>query len=399
MKEIPNNDTFCILPWIHMQLDPSGAVQVCCASNYRDRHLIKTGDLNDSSAMQIWNNDTYRQLRIDMLNKKKNWKICGSCYERDKSGVTETERKRFNERFKHLGDIVESTKEDGSLDTIPIKYLDLRFSNLCNLKCRTCGSDWSSSIAAEQKQLKPDNAVALYNKSWKKIEEHLDGLEELYFAGGEPLLMPEHYDFLQSLIDNDRTDITILYNTNMTRLGIKNKNVIDYWKNFNWIGVAISLDHYGEYADYVRGGSQWDDILNNIKIIQDSGYERIDIGVSTVLSLYNVLHFGDFVIQLFENKILNSIDKFYIQQLVNPIPHQANNLSDENLERALSNINKAIDYLISINQDPSKLKSISSWLKNTNKYDQTQFDAFKTYNSWLDSMRGTNFEQTYPEYK
>lgn len=381
-----------------MQLDPSGDVQVCCASNYRDRHLVKTGDLNESSAIDIWNNDTYKQLRLDMLAEKKNWQICGSCYERDKTGVTETERQRFNKRFEHLGKLVESTATDGSLETIPIKYLDLRFSNLCNLKCRTCGADWSTSIAAEQQQLRPEDAIALYNESWKKIEEHLDGLEELYFAGGEPLLMPEHYDFLQSLIDHNRTDITILYNTNMTKLGIKDKNVLDFWKYFNWVGVAISLDHYGEYANYVRGGSQWDAILKNVKTIKESGYEKIDIGVSTVLSLYNVLHFGDFVIELFNNNVITDIDKLYVQQLVNPIPHQANNLTDKNLKLAIANLDKCIAYIQSINQSPEKIVKIRDWLVNNNSYNSSQFENFLHYNKWLDNMRGTSFEETYPEF-
>ena len=163
MKNIPNNDTFCILPWMHQQLDPSGAVQICCASNYRNRHLVKIGDLNSSDPMQIWNNDVYKNLRLDMLNGKKNYEICGSCYDRDKTGITVTERVRFNKQYVHLGELVESTQEDGALDKLQIQYLDLRFSNLCNLKCRTCGADWSSSIAAEQKELYFDYNVCVFS--------------------------------------------------------------------------------------------------------------------------------------------------------------------------------------------------------------------------------------------
>ena len=398
MTKIPNNDTFCILPWMHMQLDPSGAVQVCCASNYRNRHLVKTGDLNTSNPMEIWNNDVYKNLRQGMLAGKKNYEICGSCYDRDKTGITVTERVRFNAQYEHLGDLVNSTQDDGTLNTLKIRYLDLRFSNLCNLKCRTCGADWSTSIAAEQRKLRPEESITRYNESWKKIMPHLDELKELYFAGGEPLIMPEHYDFLDSLIEKKQTDLIILYNTNLTKLGIKNKNVIDYWRHFRHVGVAVSLDHYGHYANYVRGGSVWEEILANVKTIQAANVPSIDIGVSTVLSLYNVLHFGDFIIELFENNIISDINKLYIQQLVNPIDQQATNLTDKCLNIAIDNINNCIKYLENRNQNTETLLKIKKWLIDANNYNQPQFDRFVHYNKWLDSMRGTNFESTYPEF-
>ena len=153
MKNI--NDAFCIAPWMHMHVEPDGEVQLCCASNWKHEHQRSLGNLNESSPEEIWNNSQYRMVRKNMLEGRKMPQYCSPCYDREAGAINQTERQRFNREFANTFDLVPTTLSDGTLDTLKLKYLDIRFNNLCNLKCRTCGPDWSTSWANEMGIEKP----------------------------------------------------------------------------------------------------------------------------------------------------------------------------------------------------------------------------------------------------
>jgi sulfatase maturation enzyme AslB (radical SAM superfamily) len=254
----------------------------------------QVGNCRTNTLEEIWHNDAMTKLRSDMLSETKN-ATCGRCYEQEESGFF-SGRKSAN---KHHGHHIKK------LDTNPFEmtYWDIRFSNLCNLKCRSCGHIFSSQWYQDQAQLaggdwKDRNQVLNYAgrteiDMWEQLLPHIDHVEQIYFAGGEPLLMEEHYRILDELVRRERFDVRLIYNTNFTHTDLKGKSVFDYWKLFDRVAVGASLDGSGKHAEYIRKGTDWKQVEQNriemLKICPD-----VDFYISPTLSIMNVWHLPDF---------------------------------------------------------------------------------------------------------
>lgn len=388
-----DNNTFCIAPWMHLQVEPSGNVQLCCASNLGHQYGENMGNLSESTLEEIWNSDQYKKVRVAMMNGERLPKHCAPCYDRERSSINQTERQRFNREFTDSIPLVDITHEDGFLSQSNIKYLDIRFNNLCNLKCRTCGPEWSSSWANESGK---DSAL-IYNDAWKKLLPHLSQLQKVYFAGGEPLITSEHYDFLEYLIKIN-TNVELLYTSNFTRLSLKERHVMDYWKHFSVVNAIASIDHYGEYASYVRTGSEYNTIVKNIQEIKSHGLSNVRPGVTTVYSIYNATRIGDFVIRLFEDGVIESMNQIVFNLLVNPSNQMATIMPVSALNFAIDNTESAITWLKSRGENPEKLQKALEWLVNNHSFDEEKFNTFVSYNTRLDNIRGTDFSTLYPEF-
>lgn len=392
MTKFKDNKAFCIAPWMHLQVEPSGDVQLCCASNWRHEFNQSLGNLNDSEPLEIWNNDQYRYVRRNMMAGIQIPAYCGSCYQREAGGLSRTERQRFNEEFADSISLVDNTHEDGTLDELKIKYLEIRFNNLCNLKCRSCGPDWSSSWANEVGNDKP----LVYNDAWRKLIPHMDELQKVYFAGGEPLMTPEHYDFLEEL-SNTNTDIELLYTSNFTRLSLKDRHVMDYWPKFKVVNAGASIDHFDEYAGYVRTGSNYDEVIANVKEIKAHGLHNVRTAVTTVYSLYNATRIGDLVIRLFEDGVLTDINQWSLNMLVGPTYQMATHMPEHAYHIAMANTQKGIDYLIQRGEPTEKLDAVRTWLSGNYKYNEELFREFVSYNERLDKIRNTSLHTLYSE--
>lgn len=296
MNDITKDKHFCILPWIHMHIWPNGSTYPCCLATYD----YKLGNTNDQTFLEIWNSEKMRELRINVLNSAPTTG-CSKCYENENNGA-KSMRMSMNENYVAHYPRTEKTNLDGSLDEIYMAYFDIRFSNICNFKCRTCGPDLSSFWVSDAKKLgkyDPNGPTVIKIKNslselWEDMVNWIDTVEQIYFAGGEPLIMDEHYKILEYLIEIGKTDILIAYNTNFSKLQYKNKDVLELWKHFKHIKVGASLDAMGERAEYLRAGTVWKDIEEN-RIRLKEELPNIDFEVSPTVSVYNALHFTDFL--------------------------------------------------------------------------------------------------------
>ena len=182
-------------------------------------------------------------------------------------------------------------------------YWDIRFSNLCNLKCRSCGHIFSSQWYQDQAKLaggdwKQRNTVLNYagrteTDMWEQLIPHIDYVEQIYFAGGEPLLMEEHYHILDELVRRKRFDVRLIYNTNFTHVDLKGQSVFEYWRQFNSVAVGASLDAMGARAEYIRKGTVWQDVENNRRQML-AMCPNVDFYISPTLSVMNAWHLPDF---------------------------------------------------------------------------------------------------------
>jgi sulfatase maturation enzyme AslB (radical SAM superfamily) len=220
---------------------------------------------------------------------------CGRCYEQEASGFF-SGRKSAN---KHHGHHVKKLESN----PFEMTYWDIRFSNLCNLKCRSCGHIFSSQWYQDQAKLagedwKDRNTVLNYagrteTDMWSQLEPHLDYVEQIYFAGGEPLLMEEHYRILDELVKRKRFDVRLIYNTNFTHTDLKGQSVFEYWKQFQSVAVGASLDASGARGEYIRKGTDWAVVEQNRKDML-AICPGVDFYISPTLSIMNAWHLPDF---------------------------------------------------------------------------------------------------------
>jgi MoaA/NifB/PqqE/SkfB family radical SAM enzyme len=295
---LTESKTFCIYPWIHVHAYPTGEAYPCC---HAEMGVGQIGNCRTNTLTEIWNSTAQRRLRLDMLNETPN-AACGRCYEQEESGFFSGRRSANKHHGQHV-DRVAETHDDGAFDRFEMTYWDIRFSNLCNLSCRSCGHIFSSSWYQDQAKLaggewKEQNKVLNYagrteTDMWEQLEPHLDYVEQVYFAGGEPLLMEEHYNILEELVKRKRFDVRLIYNTNFTHTELKGSSVFEYWKQFKSVAVGASLDASGTRGEYIRKGTDWAVVEQNrrnmLAICPD-----VDFYISPTLSIMNALHLPDF---------------------------------------------------------------------------------------------------------
>ena len=287
---LEDSKTFCIYPWIHLHAYPTGEAYPCCHSEMK----FPVGNCRTQTLEEIWKDSPMQQLRADMLSETSN-PACGRCYEQEQSGFF-SGRKSAN---KHHGHQIKKLDDN----PFEITYWDIRFSNLCNLKCRSCGHIFSSQWYQDQAKLaggdwKDRNQVLNYagrteTDMWEQLLPHMDYVEQIYFAGGEPLLMEEHYRILDELVRRERFDVRLIYNTNFTHTDLKGKSVFEYWKLFKSVSVGASLDGSGKYAEYIRKGTRWDQVeKNRVEMLKIC--PNVDFYISPTLSIMNAWHLPDF---------------------------------------------------------------------------------------------------------
>jgi len=285
---LSDSKTFCMYPWIHLHAYPTGEALPCCMAD----PAAKIGNCKTQTLKEIWNSPEQRKLRVDMLGETKH-KACHHCYEKEESGFF-SGRQSANKHHGHLIERVLETKEDGTYENFEMAYWDIRFSNLCNLSCRSCGHIFSSSWYQDQVKLAgPEwgkaNKPIVYAGQHKtdmieQLMEHIDYVEQIYFAGGEPLVMEEHYIILDELVKRGKTDTRLIYNTNFTNTKLKDKHVFDYWAKFAGVSVGASLDAMGPHAEYIRKGTKWDTVEDNRRLMMEM-CPKVDFYVSPTLSI------------------------------------------------------------------------------------------------------------------
>jgi len=288
---LKDSRTFCIYPWIHLHAYPTGEAYPCC---HAEMGVGQVGNCRENTLEEIWTDVPMQRLRADMLSETPN-AACTRCYEQEESGFFSGRRSANKHHGHHIKKLEANPFE--------MTYWDIRFSNLCNLKCRSCGHIFSSQWYQDQAKLagpawKLNNTVLNYagrteTDMWTQLEPHLDYVEQIYFAGGEPLLMEEHYRILDELVKKKRFDVRLIYNTNFTHTDLKGNSVFEYWKQFDSVAVGASLDASGARGEYIRKGTDWTVVEQNRRDML-AICPQVDFYISPTLSIMNAWHLPDF---------------------------------------------------------------------------------------------------------
>lgn len=295
------SSAYCPLPWSHLYVGPDGKIAPCCVGKY-------IGDYGDITLEDAWNSKDMKQLRLDMLSNVKN-DLCSSCYKKEDMGFNSM-RLASVERMPQVEEIaLTKTNTDGSLNDFILTYLDIRFNNLCNFKCRTCNPFFSSQLAVEvlkntelQKYSNVLNKSLFQNKDiMAEVEKHYPHVNHIYFAGGEPMMQEEHWDILKYFVETGTAkDVSLVYSTNMSKLSYKNQSIFDYWDHFKNVHVQMSIDAEGKRAEYWRDGTDWEEVFDNLKKIKNS---KAQYSIHSVITWVNIYSYLDLIKLLINEQI------------------------------------------------------------------------------------------------
>ena len=393
------SESFCMLPWMHLHAYPDGRAYPCCFAF--DPYPV--GDLNKQSLKEVFNNKKMKEMRLRMLNNKKS-RECIKCYDQEKSGFFSL-RLSSNKHFGHNIGLIDSTQSDGTADFM-IKYWDIRFSNLCNMACRSCGTWFSSNWYEDHKKLTgspPPHAKIMKvgrssNDMWEQMLESFDHAEQFYFAGGEPLIMEEHYRILKELDKRKMYHVRLIYNSNFSKLKFKDMDVLELWNKFDSVSMGASLDAEGSRGELMRKGTIWKDIVANRKRMMEV-CPQVDFYISSTVGLVNSLHVCDLHKNWVDQGLIKSPD-FNFNLLQHPIWQRMDILPLEFKQQVKEKYDAHIKWLK--DKDPltratKGFESALNWMFKTDN--QKHLDLHFAQTRKYDEMRKEKTLDIFPEWK
>jgi pyruvate-formate lyase-activating enzyme len=321
IANLSKTPTFCVLPWIHFATRPNGDMRLCCSANSSgagENHTIglvknesgRPANFGRETPMSAWNNNYMKSVRTTMLDGHIPTS-CTKCFDEESKGVAS---KRIWETGTWVQDgidieeLISQTAEDG---TVPEKltYLDLRLGHTCNIKCVMCSPHDSSKWVADHKKIYPLFEAKELKKQmhwdrakfnnfwhenpdfWKEMYAQIPNLKQVYFAGGEPLMIKEHKQFLEEIIRQGYADkILIRYNTNGLLI---TEDIIELWEKFKKVKIGFSIDAIGDKNYYIRYPSDWNTIVKNLQRL-DNTPDNIQVSIATAIQILNIKHLPDF---------------------------------------------------------------------------------------------------------
>jgi organic radical activating enzyme len=322
VEEKTGSPTFCALPWIHVATRPNGDARLCCVTNASG---AKTGDhevglvkkengrpanFGKDTLLSAFNNEYMKSVRKTMLEGGIP-ASCTKCFEEESNGVVSKrlwELYEWNRDGLDFQQLIKDTAEDGSVPPI-IRYMDLRLGHTCNLKCVMCSPHDSSRWLQDYDKVmdglkskvvkfqlnfeKTEFNNTWYEKPefWEEVFEQIPNITQLYFAGGEPLMIKEHRRFLDEIIRRGYAkNISLRYNSN----GIfVNEDIINVWSQFKQVRYAFSIDAQGDRNHYIRFPADWSDIERSLRLM-DEAPDHIHCAIACAVQALNIKHIVDF---------------------------------------------------------------------------------------------------------
>jgi MoaA/NifB/PqqE/SkfB family radical SAM enzyme len=412
--------TFCMHPFTGLATREDGAVKVCCRS-------APIGFIQDNTLEEIWNNETMQLVRKQVLCGERP-EVCKPCFDLEDQGV-ESLRQRHTAgiipeaRINLYPTAVSTMREDYTMP-FEIPTMEIKLNNLCNLKCRMCNptdsTSWNDWDQVEEFYDKEKNYISknvrklnLIKKPyldkfednpnwWTSFEKLLPYFRRVEFAGGEPLMDPQHYRILDMLKPYGK-NIEIKYATNGTTLGIKGGRTIhEYWPYFKSVAVNVSIDGIGDVYEYIRGNGSWKDVVKNIQEIQKIDHVSRVVGavavqVSNVLILDKMIeYFLDDLGIVFYTNIVNYPNVLSPQVL----PPYLKALAIQRLDF----VKERVPSFKYVKENPIlkdiTLGQINGIINFLRAKDQTHlWSECIEFNRRLDKTRNQSFDTVNPEFK
>lgn len=401
--EIPPlpSETFCVLPFMHAAVSPSGSFRICCNSNPKNNKLYredgKEYKLFKDNVEDVWNSPGYIEFRRQFLAGEKP-KTCERCFREEAAGIR-SPREGYNEKW--WRDDVEIGEE---ID-VDIRYVDIRLGNLCNLKCRMC-NPWSSSmwvkdwnsVVDTSKTLEPSKPLTDDDMAWmeelgqwpdwkgtiRNFIKMAPTIREIYLTGGEPTLATAQYKLLEYCIDQKLAKkIKLKYNTNLTNIPPK---MVDYWKHFKHVRLNASIDAVGDRDRYIRYPSNWDKVEENFDLL--GKIPNVSIQIHCTVQALNIIALPEFF-EWVTSKGYKDTD-VYLNILNHPKCMNIRVLPPELKKQAIEKLKPYEHWL--------KVVEIMNYMETEDWHDQ-HWHEFVDFNLKTDDLQKGNLLDACPEFK
>lgn len=368
-------NTWCPLPWLHQFVQIDG-IKPCCVSRQKENTLPSNffqSNLVNGIKTAIDNNQIHTN--------------CQDCFELEKQGFQSLRQESI--------DFYKCYSPDNKPNQ-GLEYLDLRYNNLCNYSCRTCEPTFSTSIVNEISQnnvLKQfynfSPKVNAFDKISNDLFSLLNNIKRINFTGGEPLLIKDNLKILKKLIELNNVHCEILITTNAS---VINKEWSEILKNFSKVHWTISIDGVENFAEYIRHGTIWKNVKNNIDYILTQGHS---VSFNTVISAYSVLNLYSLVLYLVKQKNENQGPIDLLFHLCKYPQHFSPAVLDNNLSKIAQQQIIKTQELIEVTDFDSKKAAIQI-LQNTlnilNTSNSSDRNKFITLTKHLDKIRNQSFD-------
>lgn len=397
------NNFFCPLPWNHLLFKNGGKVQACCES-YRDQFAP------EKTIRATANNKIMRKLRLELLEPNTVPDMCWKCETREKYQDGFSVRtnsidmhKKWTEEYAR-----QMTNADGSVDNFNLEHLDIRWSNLCNYKCRFCGIG-SSNLWAKDNDLlhgkgatanagyDPKSGLQEYDMDWEDLKTHLPYVKYCKLAGGEPTIMPGTYQLLEELIRIENKEVFISLVTNATTIKYGKYNLLELLKHFPYrVRIQLSMEGMGDRHAWARSGKDdWDQIAKNIDLFTQHAKEnKWGLNFHSGISWMNMYHLADFILKY-------PYTQFTLNMVTDPATMSLTNFYKDELEKCskfyANKIDENKDNTLYVRKHLAKVKNaIDKALETSNE--TIDIDEFKRIHNLLDNSRNQSFVKAYPEW-
>ena len=402
-----DKETFCPLPFVHVSTMPHGEVKLCCRAQPPKNGTNPNVKNPEFNLKDYWHSEYMNEVRDDLILGVKNSQ-CSNCWKMEDNEIVSLRMNRItdlmdNDTYKqNINKYLVEREVDFS-----IPLIELKLSNVCNFKCRMCWpkdsskwvTDWDkvSKFYSEGDQryieeivdsngLRKSRVMNLYEKDKDFVDQLLElmsTVEEIEFAGGEPLMDPIHYRVLNNIPNPE--NVTLKYSTNLSIMKMGKNNVIDLWKKFKSIKLTISIDGYKDLNAKIRRGADWDLLKHNIARVKEHCPNIDVIKGSTCISGMNAEDLG----KTAEAIVFELGIHWHTSRVQWPDFLHANVLSPVQLKRGIDSLQTLLDTLPGRDNVPRQfmmethIKGAMSWLESCieknehhNKYTKfTEFNA------------------------
>lgn len=446
LADISGSQSFCVLPWIHIATRPNGDMRLCCVANASGADtgdyavgLVKMEDGDPANfgrdlPTEAFNNDYMKSVRKMMLAGEAP-ASCKKCYDEEAQGISSKriwETGTWHYDGVDIPELIKQTSEDGSVP-YKLQYLDLRLGHTCNLKCIMCSPHDSSQWVSDHKKIFPIlNSETIKNQMrwdqkdfnnywherpefWEQVYDQIPHIKQLYFAGGEPLVIKEHKMFLEEIVRRGYANkILLRYNSNGT---IITDELLDLWNHFRKVKISISLDGIGDRVEYIRYPLDFEKIKENIEKL-DNAPAHIETNIELAVQILNIKHIPDFIKwkvtsnfkkvnkgkNVLGQELGGGLVNFHLLWIPTWLNVRALPLEDKKEVRKLfaelklwlwDNYTQDEEFWLTNPYGWKRWEGMLDWMDSE---DQTYLlKDFKEYITKMDTLRGTNFRETFPE--
>jgi len=334
--------TYCARLWNHQYIHMSGSFRYCCATMHdiKNKNGLKNGhrlNINNDSLERAWNSDDVKKTRSKMMHGE-DIPACVKCVEQETRGYSSMRDTRDMEKNFAI------TKEDGSVEIMPTS-MELHLGNLCNLKCKMCGQQYSNQIGKELLEIgktdkdflewiyKESGNVNIWTnnlsveykwfqnkKNKNKLFEYVArNITKLTIIGGEPTVIPEFWELFEYLDQKDvLKQLEIDLTTNLTNVNPKLTKWLPKLKKWT---VWASLDGIGQRTEYIRYPSNFEKVCENLQFYKDNLGSTGRIVLQPAIQLLNIDQLDDLFswwLEFVGGKLNDQFDISFLAQVSYP---------------------------------------------------------------------------------